>query len=562
MNILGINYAFHDSSACVLKDGELLVAIEEERLIRRKHTAEFPQHSIERCLSMAGMDAQAIDVIAFSIQPKLHLADKLLYAARSPGQALPFVKHEFVWAYKRQKAIQQWYRKVWGTAAKPPRIVWVNHHLAHVAGTFLVSPYDEAALLSIDGSGEWATSFLGYGRNEQISEYTQSFFPHSLGSVYEAATYFCGFKPMYDEGKTMGLAPMGDPERFYQQASRIVGVTEGGQIQVDLSYFDYQYWGKSYLSPKFIATFGQPRRAGEGFQAHHMDTAAAFQRVLEDCALKMCRVLRSKTDACHLVIAGGVALNSVMNGRILRETDFNDLYVMPAAGDNGTAIGAAYYAHHIVLGNKRCYVHRNPYLGTEYSNARIEEIIKECKLTADYHSDIESVAARLLAEGNILGWFQGAMEIGPRALGNRSILADPTKPHMKDKINAEVKHREAYRPFAPSVPVEHLREYFDIAVEAPFMLKVCQVRADKKAILPAITHVDGSARVQSVRQEINPRYHRLMMAFGELTGVPVVLNTSFNIMGEPIVESPYDAIRCFFSTGLDYLVLGNYLIGK
>ena len=562
MNILGINYAFHDSSACVLKDGQLLVAIEEERLSRQKHTQEFPHRAIQRCLQTAGMTPDDIDIIAFSIQPKLHLATKALYAARRLDKALPFINHEFVWGWARQRTIGKWYRSLWGNKESRPRIEWVNHHLSHVAGTFLVSPYEEAALLSIDGSGEWATAFLGHGQGTRISEYTQSFFPHSLGSVYEAVTAFCGFKPMYDEGKTMGLAPLGDPERFYPAASRIVAVTAEGNIQIDLRYFGYQFWEHNYCSPKFIATFGRPRGAGEPIEQHHMDTAAAFQRVLEDAALRMCAVLRRKTQAKHLVIAGGVALNSVMNGRILRETDFEDLYVMPAAGDNGTAIGAAYYVHNITLGNKRSFLHNNPYVGTAYDNQRLGEIIQECKLNAVYHEEIEVETAKILASGKIIGWFQGAMEIGPRALGNRSILADPTQPHMKDKINAEVKHREAYRPFAPSVPVEHLQDYFDIKVEVPFMLKVCQVLEQKKSVLPAITHVDGSARVQSVRAEINPRYHRLMMEFGKLTGVPVLLNTSFNIMGEPIVESPYDAIRCFFSTGLDVLVLGNYVIGK
>ena len=562
MNILGINFAFHDSSACVVKNGELIVAIEEERLTRDKHTMDFPYRAVERCLEMAGLDVEEVDTIAFSIDPKLHLMTKALYGFKCLHKAIPFYKHEFLWAFFRQRTIKSWYRSLWGNKSRKPKIEWVSHHMAHVAGTFFVSPYEEAALLSIDGSGEWATSFLGYGKGTEITEYTQSFFPHSLGSMYEAVTAFCGFKPMYDEGKTMGLAPLGDPDRYYKEASEVVQVTDEGNIILDHSYFGFQCWDHNYLTPKFHQVFGQQRQPDEEFQQNHLDTAAAFQRVLEDASLKMCAALRRKTDAKHLVIAGGVALNSVMNGRIVRETDFDDVYVMPAAGDNGTAIGAAYYVHHITHGNSRCFEHNNPYLGTRYDNEQLADIIQECKLNAVYHEEIEAETAKLLAEGNIICWFQGAMEIGPRALGNRSILADPTQPHMKDKINAEVKHREAYRPFAPSVPAEHLKEYFDIEVEAPFMLKVCDVLEEKKSVLPAITHVDGSARVQSVRKEINPRYHKLMTEFGKLSGVPVVLNTSFNIMGEPIVESPYDAIRCFFSTGLDYLVLGNYVIGK
>jgi len=276
----------------------------------------------------------------------------------------------------------------------------------------------------------------------------------------------------------------------------------------------------------------------------------------------LCRILHKKTQAQYLVVAGGVGLNSVMNGRIVRETDFDDIYVMPAAGDNGTAIGAAYYVYNKVLGLPRNFVHDNPYVGTEYSQDVIDKVIEECKLKPERHNDIAPIAAQLLHEGNIIGWFQGAMEIGPRALGNRSILADPTQKGMKDKINAEVKHREAYRPFAPSVTVEAMKDYFESEVQAPFMLKVCDVRPDQRETLSAITHVDGSARMQTVRKDINPLYHSLLTEFGKLSGTPVLLNTSFNVMGEPIVESPYDAIRCFFSTGLDKLVIGNCIISK
>jgi carbamoyltransferase len=384
----------------------------------------------------------------------------------------------------------------------------------------------------------------------------------SLGSVYEAATEFCGFRPNYDEGKTMGLAPFGDPKRFLRQVSDIVQTDHDGRIRVDLSYFNYQFWGYQRCGPKFYATFGAPRERGAPFADHHHDVAAAFQRVLEDRALEMARGLRARTGARHLVIAGGVSLNSVMNGRLLREAGFDDIYVMPAAGDNGTAIGAAYCVYHLALGKPRVAVHDDPYLGTSYSDADIVRILRACKLPVERHDDIAVTAARLLADGNILGWFQGRMEIGPRALGNRSILANPTLAHMKDKINAEVKHREAYRPFAPSVPVEDKDRYFDIQGGSPFMLKVCDVRPQMRTLLPAITHVDGTARLQTVDAVVNPTYHRLLSEFGHVSGTPVLLNTSFNVQGEPIVESPLDAIRCFFSTGLDYLVLGNHLVRK
>jgi len=378
----------------------------------------------------------------------------------------------------------------------------------------------------------------------------------SLGSFYEAATEFCGFRPNYDEGKTMGLAPFGDPGVFGKEVSDIVHIAADGAIRVDLSYFNYQLW--EYRRRRK----SRPRLPQEPFADNHNNVAAAFQHTLEECALKLCQVLRGRTRARRLVIAGGVSLNSVMNGRILREAGFDDIYVMPAAGDNGTSIGAAFYVHHALLRLPRVAVHDDPYLGTEYTDEAIEKELRQCKLPYTRHADIASVAARLLAEGGILGWLQGRMEIGPRALGNRSILANPAFPDMKDKINAEVKHREAYRPFAPSAPVESKDRFFDIKGESPFMLKVCDVLPEMKNKIPAITHVDGSARLHTVDAQINPLFHDLLTKFGRITDIPVLLNTSFNIQGEPIIESPLQAIRCFYSTGLDHLVMGSYLVSK
>jgi carbamoyltransferase len=562
MNILGINYFYHDSTACIVVDGKLIVAIEEERLSRQKHTDEFPVRAIERCLEIAGLCDGDIDAVAVSIKPSMHWEKKALYALGCGRGIKAFLGHEVGTSRYRQDQFWEWYMACWPRGSKQPPIHWVSHHQAHLAGSFYVSPYEEAALLSLDGSGEWATSFVGYGKGTKVERYNESLFPNSFGSFYEAATEFCGFRPNYDEGKTMGLAPFGDAEVFKDKVAEIVSIGDDGSIKLDTSYFNFQYWRRPYCSQKFYDSFGMPRHHGEEIKKRHEDIAAAFQRVLEDSVLKICRDLQKKTGAKYLVIAGGVALNSVMNGRIIRETDFEDLYVMPAAGDNGTAIGAAFFVWNGIEGKARSFVHDNPYVGTSYSREDYEVVIKEAKLNAVWHEDIASEAARLLHEGNILGWFQGAMEIGPRALGNRSILADASNPGMKDKINAEVKHREAYRPFAPSVPVEYVKDYFEIDVEAPFMLKVCDVIPDKRDCVPAITHVDGSARVQTVRKETNPLYHDLICKFGKLSGVPVVLNTSFNVMGEPIVESPVDAIRCFFSTGLDKLVIGNYVISK
>ena len=562
MNILGINYFYHDSTACIVSNGKLVVALEEERLTREKHTDEFPRQAIARCMKIAGLGIGDIDAVAVSIHPGMHWLKKAVYAPGCGRGIKAFIEHEVGTSQYRQAQFWEWYRGCWSNNSRQPTIHWVSHHMAHIAGSFYVSPYEEAALLSLDGSGEWATSFVGFGKGTTVEKFNESYFPNSFGSFYEAVTEFCGFRPNYDEGKTMGLAPFGDPEVFREKVAGIVKVGDDGSINIDTSMFNFQHWRRPYCNQRFYEAFGKPRRHGEPFEKYHEDVAAAFQSVLEDSVLKICRDLREKTGARHLVIAGGVALNSVMNGRIVRESGFEDLYVMPAAGDNGTAIGAAFYVWNGILGNERTFVHDNPYVGTSYTRADYDAIVKECKLNAIWHDNIAADAARLLHEGNIIGWFQGAMEIGPRALGNRSILSDPTHPDMKDKINAEVKHREAYRPFAPSVPAEHAKEYFEIDVEAPFMLKVCDVIPDKRDCVPAITHVDGSARVQTVRRETNPLYHDLMVEFGKLSGVPVVLNTSFNVMGEPIVESPMDAIRCFFSTGLDKLVMGNYVISK
>lgn len=562
MNILGINYFFHDSSACVVADGKLVVAIEEERFTRKKHTSSFPEQAIERCMRIAGIDYRDVDHVAVSIKPEKDWARKAAYGLVHPFELKPFLKHEVVRARNRQKDFWRWFRARFGNGRTLPTVHFVPHHIAHAAGTFLVSPYEDAAILSLDGSGEWATSMLGRGSGIDIECYNESFFPMSLGSFYEAATEFCGFKPNHDEGKTMGLAPFGDASVFYPQVSKIACVGDGGDIHVDLSYFSYQFWGRQRCSNKFYDTFGNPRVGNGAFEDNHHNVAAAFQRVLEECALKMARRLKTLTNSRYLVIAGGVSLNSVMNGRLLREAGFDDVYVMPGAGDNGTSIGAAYYVYHTVLRNPRCLVHDNPYVGTEYSNDDIERLLRQCKLPFVREPDICSVAARLLADGGILGWLQGRMEIGPRALGNRSILANPAFPQMKDKINAEVKHREAYRPFAPSTPVSEKDRYFDIKGDSPFMLKVCDVWPTMRSVIPAITHVDGTARLQTVDPAVNPRYHELLTKFGQATGVPVLLNTSFNIQGEPIVESPVHAIRCFFSTGLDYLVMGDYLVGK
>nr|WP_299341977.1 carbamoyltransferase N-terminal domain-containing protein [Allomuricauda sp.] len=561
MVILGLNYYFHDSTACILKDGDLVVAIEEERLNRDKHTTQFPELAIERCLKIANLSIDDIDHIAVSIKPTTDWTKKASYVMKHPKSFMAFTGHHLVNAYAKQRRFWLWYKRFWKKTGGP-EVHFIEHHLTHVAGTFFVSPYKKAALLGIDGSGEWATTWMGYGEGNRIEKFKEVYFPHSFGSFYETATQFCGFKPNYDEGKTMGLAPMGDHKVYADEVDKIITVKPDGDVKIDLSYFNYQHLIKNTYSEKFVNTFGLPRKKNGIFEDHHKNVAAAFQHVLENKVLQLCDILYEKTKADYLVISGGVSLNSVMNGRIVRESPFKDVYVMPAAGDNGTAIGAAYYLYNGILKKPRNYVHDNPYVGTSYTNEEIQKAIDGAKLKATYEEDVCGAAAKLLEQGKIIGWFQGKMEIGPRALGSRSILANPAYPNMKDKINAEVKFREAYRPFAPSALEETYKDFFDLEVEAPFMLKVCDVREDKKKEIPAVTHVDGSARLQTVSKTLHPRYHELISKFGDLTGVPVVLNTSFNIQGEPVVESPLHALRCFYSTGLDALCIGNWVLVK
>jgi carbamoyltransferase len=447
---------------------------------------------------------------------------------------------------------------------KKTKLHFLEHHPAHAASAFLVSPYEEAALLTIDYIGEWCATWAGVGRGTALTPLFGENYPHSLGVFYTAITDYLGFARASDEYKVMGLASYGEPE-YLDEFRRIVKLKPGGRYAFDLSWFQCHYLAGSrcgYFSKKFLDRFGPPRRKGEPIEARHQNLAASVQHALEEAALHIAQHLHERTGLRRLCMAGGVALNCSMNGRLLRESPFDEIFVQPAAGDDGIAIGAAFQLHHASTGDGRAYVMRDARLGPEFSNSAIREFLEHAKIRYETPDNVIERAADLIAEGGIVGWYQGRMEFGPRALGARSILADPTRPDMKDLMNKYVKYREEFRPFAPSCLEERAPEYFEGCRHSPFMLFVYRVKPEMRAQVPAITHVDGTARVQTVSREVDPRYYALIEAFERRRGVPLVLNTSFNVMGEPIVHTPADAVRCFYSTGMDALVLGDYVVTK
>jgi len=451
-----------------------------------------------------------------------------------------------------------------GLAGKNTRVHFMEHHPAHAASAFLVSPFDKAALLTIDYIGEWAVTWAGLGEGTTLTPLYTTNYPNSLGVFYSALTDYLGFLRASDEYKVMGLASYGEPE-YYDDFARIIRIREDGWYDLDLSWFQCHYVPGSrlgYFSKKFLDRFGPKRNKNEPVEERHRNIAASAQRILEESVLAMARRLHAETGQKNLCMAGGVALNCAMNGRLLREGPFDDIYVQPAAGDDGIAIGAAYQLYHKFSGAPRSFVMRHALIGPEYSNEEIQRFLDMAKIPYETPDYLEGRAADLIAEGKIVGWYQGRMEFGPRALGSRSILADPTRPEMKDLLNKYVKHREDFRPFAPSCLEGRAHEYFTNCQSSPYMLFVYPVEPDKRDKVPAITHIDGTARVQTVTEEANPRYYRMIHAFEKRRGVPLVLNTSFNVMGEPIVNTPADAVRCFFSTGMDALVIGDYVVTK
>lgn len=574
MYILGINAYHGGASACLIQDGRLVAAAEEERFTRVKYWAGFPVKAIEFVLSEAGITAQDLDHIGISIDPKANLMQKALFAFRQRPN-LDFIKDRLSHSMKTG-TLKSAFAEHMKVDPKDLKAEFhnVEHHRAHMASAFFVSPFDQGAILSIDGAGDFVTTMWGTGKGNKIEVKDEIPFPHSLGIFYTAVTQWLGFPKYGDEGKTMGLAPYGEP-KYMDEMRRMVCIQRDGTFELDLDYFVHHAegatmtWGDAeptlgtLYSPKMVEMFGEPRVARSEITQKHMDVARSMQEMLEEAEFGIVRKLQAETGETTLCMAGGVALNSAFNGKVLPQTPFTDIFIHPAAGDAGTSLGVSYYIYHQILGNPRIFEMNDAYTGPQFSPAQIETTLKGQNLSYQMLDEDALVkkAAQIVSEGNVLGWFQGRMEWGPRALGNRSIIADPRRDDMKDILNARIKHREKFRPFAPSILLEATGQYFDQTYPDPFMIKVYNVLPDKRAEVPAITHVDGTGRLQTVQKEHSPLYWALINAFGELTGTPVVLNTSFN-ENEPIVCTPQEAVDCFLRTKMDALVVGNYLVQK
>ena len=560
MTILGISCFYHYAAAAVIRDGQLVAAAQEERFTRKKHDASFPIHALRYCLTEAGITAQELDYVGFYDKPILKFERILLSAiATFPKGLLPFVTAMPVWL-KEKLWIPQLIRS---QVEYDGPILFSGHHHSHAASAFLVSPFQKAAILTIDGVGEWETTTYGIGENNDIRILRRIHFPHSLGLLYSAFTYYLGFKVNSAEYKVMGLAPYGTPRYYDLIMSELLSPKEDGSYKMAMRYFGYVD-GLRMINEQFDKLFGRPPREPESvLEQFHKHVAASVQKVTNELMVRMARHLYAQTKTENLCLAGGVALNCVANSRILAETPFRNIFIQPAAGDAGGAVGVAYYIYNTILKNERNFRMEHAFLGPEYSDFEISSYLDG--LGVPYRKlegyDLLRETARLINEQNVVGWFQGRMEWGPRALGNRSILADARNPENQSKVNLKIKFRESFRPFAPAVIAEKSNDYFELDQSSPYMLLTAQVREDRRHI-PAVTHVDGSARLQTVSKEQNPLFYELLNEFDRQTGCPVVINTSMNVRGEPIVCSPHDAFKCFIRTEMDYLVMGSYLLSK
>jgi carbamoyltransferase len=559
MYILGISCYYHDSAACLLEDGRIIAAAQEERFSRIKHDQEFPVHAIRYCLREAGISIDDVDYVGFYDKPLIKF-ERILstYLATFPRSFLSFIKAIPLWLRKKLW-IPQIIKK---ELEYDGEVLMIEHHMSHAASSFLVSPFDESAIVTVDGVGEWSTSTIGKGEGNKIELLKEIRFPHSLGLLYSAFTYYLGFKVNSAEYKVMGLAPYGTP-KYYDEVLEVIRFDDDGSFKMNMKYFAYDY-GLKMTNNNFSKLFGRPVREMESkLEQFHMDVAASVQKVTEDIVLRMANHAHELTGSKNLCMAGGVALNCVANGKILRQCPFDEIFIQPAAGDAGGAVGVATYLYHTVLENPREYVWDHAYLGPAFSTDEIRDYLNSNGIVYKELDEDEVLdrTADAIVDQKVIGWFQGRMEFGPRALGNRSILADARNPENKDVVNMKIKFRESFRPFAPTVLEERISDYFELDVPSPYMLLVAQVREDNRTI-PSVTHVDGSARIQSIDKNTNPRYHSLIKRFEEKTGCGVIINTSFNVRGEPIVCTPHDAYMCFMRTNMDVLVMDRFYLEK
>ena len=596
--ILGISAYYHDSAAAILVDGEIIAAAQEERFTRRKHDPSFPANAARYVLEEAGIAYKDLTAVAFYDKPYIKF-ERLLetYHSFVPKGLISFLSAIPVWVKEKLFMKKMLNTELAKLGDGKVRILFPEHHLSHAASAFYPSPYEEAAILTLDGVGEWATTAIGYGKGKHITLLRELDFPHSLGLLYAAFTYYCGFKVNSGEYKLMGLAPYGNPGAVQTQEFRqlilenLVDIKEDGSLLLNMKYFDFATGLKMVKNKKWEQLLGFPaREPGSAITREHMNLALAIQMITEEVVLRLAKTTRALTGTNNIVLAGGVALNCVANGKLLKSGIFKNVWIQPAAGDAGGALGAACAAWHIWMGRERKVTAgkdamKGACLGPQFSDKDIK--LMAAKHNARYHyfeNDevlYESITD-ILAGGHVVGWFQGRMEYGPRALGNRSIIADARNPRMQQKINRNIKYREDFRPFAPSVMEEEIQEYFELDRPSPYMLLVVPIAAKRKkpepdgyhelamydrlrhlrSDIPSVTHIDYSARVQSVTREVNPRYWHLINKFRQKTGCGLLVNTSFNVRGEPIVCTPDDGYRCFMRTEMDYLVLGNYLFVK
>jgi carbamoyltransferase len=601
MYILGISAYYHDSAAAILKDGEILSAAQEERFTRKKHDPSFPSNAVRFCLSNEGIAVDELDAVVFYDKPLLKF-ERLLetYYAFAPKGFKSFSSAIPVWVKEKlmlKKLIIDELSSIGDFDKNKVKLLFPEHHLSHAGSAFYPSPFNESAILTIDGVGEWATASICYGSENKIKIIKELEFPHSVGLLYTAFTYYLGFKVNSGEYKLMGLAPYGDPQsdrvaKYTETIKKeLVDISDDGSIWLNQEYFDYATGLKMVDEEKWKRLFGFPVRKPEAeLLAEHCDLALAIQRVTEETVLKMAAESKRLTGSKNICLAGGVALNCVANGKLLRDGMFDGMWIQPAAGDAGGALGAAYCAYHIYFDKPRFADDKTDkmkgsYLGPQFSDLDIQLTKKRYKGVSAYYEDIDELCSRvagLLDEGKVVGWFQGRMEWGPRALGNRSIISDAKKPDIQKKLNLKIKFREGFRPFAPSVLIEDVGKYFDFDKTSPYMLLIADVKVDRRkpipdgyhsfpwrdklyyqrSDLPAITHIDYSARLQTVHKDTNPIYWRLIDIFKEKTGYGVIVNTSFNVRGEPIVCTPEDAYRCFMRTEMDFLVMGRHIFDK